>query len=235
MNSFMTPYRRRRFRWGRWLFLLLLIGAGSFFFYKWQTGNVITVDPGTTLYIDECDGYVHIHPNSSTNQVILQGLGSMFVSSHHALDSNTMIINGCDLDMTVPSSINLKINASEIDVFGVSGQMNLDCNGGPINLIQTTLTGKSLIENNGGSIVFLGGFDAGSLPTFSSNGGTLDVSLKKDAALHLKLTGILDAVSSNIPGIVSPTGIADTTDIGSNPQSTLTLDVNGTALVLQTN
>src|SRR5579884_3378196 len=100
--------RRRRNPLPGIIFLLILLGGIGFLAYRLQTGNVITVDSGTTLFVDDCTGYVHVHASTSTNQVVIQGLNSIFAPASHAQDSDTVIINGCDLDMTVPASINLK-------------------------------------------------------------------------------------------------------------------------------
>ncbi len=178
-NTAFQARRRRRNPLPGIIFLLILLGGIGFFVYKLQTGNVITVDSGATLFIDQCTGYVHVHASTSTNQVVLQGLGGIFVFSSRAQDSDTIIINGCDLDMTVPASINLKINADEIDVFGVSGQMTLSTNGGSIVLAQDTLKGASVLDNNGGPIIFQGSIDSASNPKFSSNGGSIDLEMQR--------------------------------------------------------
>ncbi len=224
--------RRRRNRLPGIIFLLIILGGIGFFVYKLQTGNVITVDSGTTLFIDQCSGYVHIHASTSTNQVVLQNLSGIFVFSSNAQDSDTVIINGCNLDMTVPANINLNITADEIDVFGVSGQMKLSTNGGAISLVQDTLKGASVLDNNGGPILFQGSLDSTANATLSSNGGSIDASLPGDASFHLKTTGILGTLTTNYPGItVTDTGVPDIT-IGNSPQGTLTLDVNGSDVVL---
>ena len=129
---------------------------------------------------------MHIHANTTSNQVVIQGLNSIFAPASHAQDSDTLIINGCDLDITVPASINLKIDADEIDVFGVSGVMNLTTNGGIIVLEQDTLKGTSVVDDNGGPMIFQGALDSTANATFSSNGGSIDISLPSDAAFHLK-------------------------------------------------
>jgi len=231
-NTAFQARRRRRNPLPGIIFLLILLGGIGFFVYKLQTGNVITVDSGATLFIDQCTGYVHVHASTSTNQVVLQGLGGIFVFSSRAQDSDTIIINGCDLDMTVPASINLKINADEIDVFGVSGQMTLSTNGGSIVLAQDTLKGASVLDNNGGPIIFQGSIDSASNPKFSSNGGSIDISLPGDAAFHLKTTGILDTLTTNVPGITTgDTGLPQA-NVGNSPQATLTLEVNGSSVIL---
>src|SRR6266487_403066 len=231
-NTAFQPQRRRRNPLPRIIFLLIILGGIGFFIYKWQTGNVITVDSGATLFIDDCTGFVHVHAGTSTNQVVLQGLGSIFVPSNHTQDSDTIIISGCDLDMTVPTSINLKINADEIDVFGVSGQMNLTTNGGSIILVQDTLKGTSVLDNNGGPTIFQGSIDSAANSTFSSNGGSLDLSLSKDASFHLKTTGNIDTFTTNYPGIaIGDNGVPDV-NIGTSPQAMLTLEVNGSSVIL---
>lgn len=216
----------------RIIFLLIILGGIGFFAYKWQTGNVITVDAGTTLFIDQCTGFVHVHASSSTNQVVLQGLGGIFVPSNHAQDSDTIIIDGCDLDMTVPAAINLNINADEIDVFGVSGQMNLTTNGGSIILVQDTLKGKSVLDNNGGPTIFQGFIDQAANPTFSSNGGSLDISLPRDSSFHLKTAGDIDTLTTNFPDLAVTNNTIPDTNIGTSPQATITLDVNGSSVIL---
>ena len=231
-NASFQPQRRRRNPLPGIIFLLIILGGIGFFVYKLQTGNVITVDSGATLFIDECSGYVHVHASTSTNQVVLQGLGGIFVFSSHAQDSDTIIINGCDLDMTVPASINLKINADEIDVFGVSGQMNLTTNGGSIVLVQDTLKGTSVLDNNGGPTIFQGSLDSATNSTFSSNGGSVDISLPGDASFHLKIAGGVDAIATNFPGIAVANSSIPDTNVGISPQARLTLDVNGSTVVL---
>jgi hypothetical protein len=225
--------RRRRNPLPGIIFLLIILGGIGFFVYKLQTGNVITVDSGATLFIDQCSGYVHVHASTSTNQVVLQGLGGIFVFSSHAQSSDTIIINGCNLDMTVPANINLNINADEIDVFGVSGQMKLTTNGGSINLVQDTLQGTSVLDNNGGPILFQGSIGSTANPTFSSNGGSVDISLPADASFQLKTTGILGTFTTNYPGIVvGDTGLPQAT-IGNASQATLTLQINDTSVILR--
>jgi hypothetical protein len=231
-NTAFQARRRRRNPLPGIIILLIILGGIGFFVYKLQTGNVIAVDAGATLYIDECTGYVHVHASPSTNQVVLQGLGGVFVPSSHAQDSDTIIINGCDLDMTVPASINLKINADEIDVFGVSGQMNLTTNGGSIVLVQDTLKGTSVLDNNGGPTIFQGSLDSAANSTFSSNGGSLDISLPNDASFHLKASGDVDTLTTNFPGITVSGNSVSNANIGISPQATLTLDVNASSVIL---
>ncbi len=231
-NNMASQTRRRRNPLPGIIFLLIILVGIGFFVYKLQTGNVITVDSGTTLFIDECSGYVHIHASTSANQVVLQNLSGLFVFPSHAQDSDTVIINGCNLDMIVPANINLNITADEIDVFGVSGQMKLTTNGGSLSLVQDTLKGTSVLDNNGGPILFQGSLANTANATLSSNGGSIDASLPGDASFHLKTTGILSTLTTNYPGItITDTGVPDTI-IGNSPQATLTLDVNGSDVVL---
>src|SRR2546421_6582390 len=231
-NTAFQPRRRRRNPILKIIILLIILGGIAFFVYKLQTGNVIPVDTGATLFIDECTGYVHVHASTSTNQVVIQGLGGIFVPSSHAQDSDTIIINGCNLDMTVPASINLKINADEIDVFGVSGQMNLTTNGGSIVLVQDTLKGKSVLDNNGGATIFQGSIDNAANSAFSSNGGSLDISLPNDASFRLKIAGIVDTLTTNLPGLTVTDTNGPGVNVGASSQAMLTLDVNGSSVIL---
>jgi hypothetical protein len=235
-NSAPQIRRRRRNPLPGIIVLLLLVGGVAFLAHKVQAGNVFTIDAGTTLYVADCSGYVRIHANTTSNQVELQGLGDAFVSSHRAQDSDTMIIDSCNLDMTVPASVNLNITADDIEVFGVSGQMNLSTDGGPIILEQDTLKGQSKLENNGGPIFFQGGLDSAANATFSTNGGNVDISLPANAAFHLKATGILDTVTTNIPAVASAVGEPNTASpditVGNSPRATLTLELNDSPVIL---
>jgi hypothetical protein len=231
-NMATLPRRRRRNPLAGIILLLIVLGGAGFFVYKAQTGNSISVDSGATLFIDECIGFVHIHAGTSNNQVVLQGLGSTFVPSSHAQDSDTIIISGCDLDITVPKSINININADAIEVFGVSGQMKLSTNGGSIILVQDTLQGKSELHNNGGPTVFQGSIASGASPTFDSNGGSLDISLPGDAAFHVKAEGNIDTFTTNFPDLATIDNHTLDASVGSSPQATLTLAVNGSSIIL---
>ncbi len=51
-NSAFQARQRRRNPLPRIIFLLIILGAIGFFVYKWQTGNVITVDSEAPLFID---------------------------------------------------------------------------------------------------------------------------------------------------------------------------------------
>ena len=95
--------------------------------------------------------------------------------------------------------------------------MKLTSNGGIIVLEQDTLKGTSVVDNNGGPMIFQGSLDSTANATFSSNGGSIDISLPGDAAFHLKTPGNLDTITTNFPGIVAgDSGVPDTS-VGNSP------------------
>ena len=77
-NTAFQPRRRRRFPLVGILILLIVFGGIGFLVNRVRAGNVITVDSGTTLFVDSCSGFVHIHANTTSNQVVIQGLNSIF-------------------------------------------------------------------------------------------------------------------------------------------------------------
>lgn len=234
----MYQYARMRQRIGGCItgivILLLLAGGLGFFLLRAHNGVTVSVAAHPTIIGDSCNGAVLIQAGP-TNQVTFAGIFPQYSQDSAA---NTIEITECadGLTLTVPPETNIQLDTNDdITVLGVSGTMKLSANGSRITLAQVTLEGPSKIDDNGGSIIFNGSFAQGSAPTFSGNGGSIDMTLPASASFHLDFTGILGPIVSNVPGVQNP---ADETsdvhvDVGSNPAATrLTLDVNDTSVLL---
>jgi len=213
------------------IFALLILGGIGFFVYKAQ-GTIISMNPHPTVVVESCSGFVHIHAGNASDKVILEGVGSTFTSYNQNQDRNILVISSCDLNLSVPVNTDLIVDASSIDVFGVQGQMQLTTNGGEITVVQSVLQGKSVLDNNGGPIRFSGSLDPKGASKFSSNGGMIDVSLQHNASFHLDVTGIIETIVTNFPHIpVKRSEIH--ADVGTSPFANLTLEVNGSTIVLK--
>src|SRR5262249_56496608 len=127
-------------------------GGIAFFVYRSQIDTVITVGAHPTVIIEDCLFFVHVHAGPVSNEVILQGPWTLFTPYSQDKASNTVNINGCDLNIAVPANTDVKIDADTIDVLGVSGQMSLTTNGGSITLLHDTLQGQSTLDDNGGPL-----------------------------------------------------------------------------------
>src|SRR6266567_3189342 len=211
--------RRRSHPVLRVIITLLILGGIAFFVYRLQMDTVISVGTHPTIIIEDCLGFVHVHAGPVNNEVILQGPWTLFTPYSQNKASNTVNINGCDLNIVVPANT------------GVSGQMSLTTNGGSITLLQDTLQGQSTLDNNGGPIRFSGSLDPRGTSKFSSNGGLIDITLTSSPSFHLDVTGILNTITTDFPGIQVQSDEVHA-NVGQPPYATLSLQVNDSPIVL---
>ena len=231
MNYGYARPRRRRRTVLPVIITLLILGGIAFFVYRAQMDTVITVGTHPTVIIEDCLGFVHVHAGPVSNEVILQGPWTLFTPYSQDKASNTININSCDLNIAVPANTDIKIDANAIDVTGVSGQMSLTTNGGSITLQQDTLQGQSTLDDNGGPIRYSGSLDPRGTSKFSSNGGLIDITLASNSSFHLDVTGILNTVTTDFPGIQVQSDEVHG-NVGQPPYATLSLQVNGSPIVL---
>ncbi len=228
-----------------------------------QISDVVTIPVSThpTIIINSGSSAVRIHAGKDTTHIIAGISDPSFDSSSPAFTSSN---NGStitfddtlsgNLDLTVPTTTNLQVEDDSIAVIGVIGQMSLSSPSGTITLLQSTLSGQSKLDNNGGSIFALedslngqvtmdnnGGpitFSGVVAPngkyTFSSNGSMIDLTLPATANFHLDVTGIIDAFTTDFPGISSPDPNSGEIhqDIGHAPTAIVSIDINGAPIVL---
>jgi hypothetical protein len=109
--------------------------------------------------------------------------------------------NSVDFDITVPPRANLELttNMGSIHVQNVAGRMKLQADAGVIRATQTTLTGKSLLKTDAGSIDFTGSLDPNGDYTLSTDMGTVTVNLPADVSLQLDAKTDLGNVTTNLP------------------------------------
>jgi hypothetical protein len=223
--------QRRRHPVLRFIVTLLILGGIAFFAYRSQMDTVLSVAEHPTIIIEDCSGFVHVHAGTASNEVILQGPWTLFTPYSQDKASNTVNINGCDLNIAVPANTDVKIDADTIDVLGVSGQMSLTTNGGSITLLHDTLQGQSTLDNNGGPIRYSGSLDPRGTSRFSSNGGLLDITLTGNPSFRLDVTGILNTITTDFPAIHVQSDEVHA-NVGQPPYAALSLQVNDSPIVL---
>ena len=204
------------------------------------------------LVIDDPTGQVTIHSGGTGNSVsiratkLAEGFGgnpnNIHVNYTESSDDKTVTVtvdNGpkfiglplVNLDITVPSAINLNLtsNTGGIDVSGVTGQMSLQSNTGSITAEQDNLTSSSTLKTDTGSVTFNGTIAQNSNYVFSTNTGSVHVTLPSDSTFHVDAKTDTGSFNSDFP--VSNTdkhGLGSEVhgDVGNSPTTTITLNTN---------
>lgn len=204
------------------------------------------------LVIDDPTGQVSIHSGGSGSSVsiratkLTEGFGgnpnNIHVNYTESSDNNTVTVtvdNGpsfvglpvVNLDITVPNAIDLNLtsNTGSIDVNGVTGQMSLQSNTGSITAEQDNLTGSSTLKTDTGSVKFNGTIAQNSNYVFSTNTGSVNVTLPSDSTFHVDAKTDTGSFNSDFP--VSNTdkqGLGSEVhgDVGNSPTTTITLDTD---------
>jgi hypothetical protein len=109
--------------------------------------------------------------------------------------------NAIDFDVVVPpqASLELITNAGVVSVENVAGQMKLQSDAGTITAAQVTLSGRSRLKTNAGTIAFSGSIDPAGDYELTTDLGTIDVTLPADASFALDARTDLGTVSTNFP------------------------------------
>lgn len=226
--------------------IVIQFGIFGFFFIFGGNNSVagfgariipITPDANLTLSVKDCSiGDITIEGTDDVNHIsIISWKTSKNDKMAYEYDQMNKVfeIDGCDLRLAVPHSINLHLNASNIYISGVQGQIDMHINGGNMILNNCQAKGNSSIEGNGSYLYFKGSFAAESNTNISFNSGEINLSLPKDSAFQLETSGILGPIISTFP-LQTPDGYSGfKTTIGSNPTSKLKMQVNSTTLILR--
>lgn len=229
-----------------------------------QVSDITTIPASAhpTIIVNSGSGFVHIHAGTDAHHIIAGIINPPFDTSSPSYTSSTgnQIItfddtsSGDGLDLTVPTTTDLQIDSDGIEVVGVIGQMALTSPSGAITLLQSTVSGQSKLDNNGGPIFALEDSLSGQVTmssnggpitfggviapngkyTFSSNGSSIDITLPRTAIFHLDVSGIVEAFTTDFPGVSAPDATSGELhqNIGRSPNATLSLDINGGPIVL---
>ena len=211
----------------------------------------VSTTSSPTLVINEPVGTVHVHSGSGSTVSIqatkrTEGFGGNPNNIHVIYNDNTQtntitvtVDNGpsflgvplVDFNVTVPdvANLNLKSDTGSIDVTGVTGQMSLQSNTGSITAEQDNLTASSQLTTDTGSVTFNGTLAQNNSYVFSTNTGSVHVTLPADSTFHVDAKTDTGSFHSDFPGLApDKQGIGNDvhSDVGNSPNTTLTLTTN---------
>ena len=109
-----------------------------------------------------------------------------------------------DFDLTLPQTLkllNLSTSSGDIAVKGITSPMHLTSESGSIEVTESTLSGKSLLTTNSGSLAFVGRIDPGAVYQFETSRGGIDVTLPSDAAFQLDAQNSLGMITTDFPNL----------------------------------
>jgi hypothetical protein len=210
-----------------------------------------TMSTYPTLVLDNDTGSIHVRAAAASNVISIQAtkhgspwanLNDLQVSYAQDTTTNTVTVSvdrmnptsffnslSVDFDVTVPSAaaLQLKTNTGSIDVSGVSGQMTLSSNTGSLQVSGGTVKGNTALITNTGSITFNGAITEGGTYTFTTDTGSVNVTLPAESVFHLDATTTTGSINTNFPEIVvqhpQMTGAEAHGDVGVSPTATITL------------
>lgn len=240
-----SPRRRRRWPWIVVIvivILLLLSGTGYISNSILSKTSVLptrtfTVTGTPTLVVGDAAGVVRIHQGSGDKVVVSAVAHGNWFSNLNAdlvkevqdtsADSITIAVadNGLsashgsvNLDITLPATSNIQatVNAGNLDVNGISGQMNLHMNAGALHFENGIIQGQSSFKNNAGEITFDGAFAPNGKYDFENNVGAINLILPSDTAFTLTVSSNLGKVNNDFGANI----------VGTNPTSQLNIHNN---------
>jgi Putative adhesin len=166
---------------------------------------------------DSAAGIIHIH-TGDTNQVVVSATPQ---SEDHAFASgvlplkpvqvgNTLNLTvnndlenddsaGVILDVYTPrdTSVDIQASSASINIENVEGQITANTDDGSITAENDELSGLSSLKSQDGDINFTGSFDAKGIYQFSSESGTIDISVPENSSFRLNTTGTDSANITN--------------------------------------
>ncbi len=238
------------------LFSLLAAAGGFVFYRFGVTAfgpgvtenHTYQVTTSPTLIINDPVGTVHVH-SSNGSAVSIQatkrtaGFGGNPNNIHVIYDDNTKtntitvtVDNGprflgvplVDFNITVPdaANLNLKSDTGSIDVTGVTGRMSLQSNTGSITAEQDNLTASSQLTTDTGSVTFNGTLAQNNSYVFSTNTGSVHVTLPADSTFHVDAKTDTGSFHSDFSGLNPDKNGAGNEvhgDVGNSPNTNITL------------
>lgn len=216
--------------------------------------QTFTVSTYPTVVINNDTGSIHVRAAPSESVITVQStkhgspwatLNDLQVSYAQNTTTNTVTVNvdrlnagtfvtalSVDFDVTVPSAaaLQLKTNTGSIDVSGVSGQMALSSNTGSLQVSGGTVKGNTELVTNTGSVTFDGAISESGIYTFTTDTGSVNVTLPTESVFHVDASTNTGSINTNFPGILvqhyQMTGADAHGDVGASPQVTLTLSTS---------
>ena len=216
--------------------------VGSF-----PTINVVNLVGSITVVAGGPPGVVTVLPSRSHGFGDNGQFQNSAIQASQSANGGTVTVNVNDANaapedvlITVPLDANLTLhtNGGDISVGEVTGQMTLSSGSGSIELDGVTLQQHSSIQTNSGDINFSGALDSQGSYQLTSNSGAITVGLDGGTSYHLYAktqSGIFTASGAVTAASSGNKGSYDIqTDVGYNPQASLTLQTQTGDITLQT-
>lgn len=218
--------------------------------------HTYTVSASTlpTLVLNDDTGTITIHSGAANSKVTIEAtkhfpvFGGSAPAVQYSQDSNANTINATvqnqngnflsfgndnvDFNVTIPANANLQIHTEtgSINVSGVSGTMSLDTATGSITANQDALSGQSTLQSNTGSITYNGSIAPGGNYQFSTDTGSVDVTLPANSSFHVDASTDTGSINSDFSSVNvehrDVTGGDAHGDVGSGSGTTVTLKTN---------
>lgn len=231
-------YPRRQRRGWLWallavlVILALLIGAfgSNSLVSKSQSlpQQTFSVSGTPSLVINDAAGAVKIHQGSG-NSIIINATAHGGTFSNLSSDTVDAKQNGSiitvlvgqegsifnhgtvDLDITLPANSNIQatVHAGNLDVNGVSGQMDLKVDAGELDFENGTISGQSTFADAAGAINFDGSIAPNGNYSFKDTVGAINLTLPSTVSFTIDASSRLSNVTNDF----------GTDTVGSNPTS----------------
>jgi DUF4097 and DUF4098 domain-containing protein YvlB len=179
---------------------------------------VVSANTLPTLVLNDTTGTVTVHTGSADSNITIeatkhfQSFGSaptvQYSQNGNIINATVQDQNGnflslgsnnVDFNVAMPANANLQIHTAtgSIDVSGVSGTMSLSTATGSITANQDALSGQSTLQTNTGDITFDGSITSSGIYQFSSDTGSVDVTLPASSSFHVDATTDTGSIDSD--------------------------------------
>jgi hypothetical protein len=166
-----------------------------------QQGNVITVDVSVENGLFQAtwvDFNVVVPQNASANVKVPAGtLDATGLSGSFTLQDT----NGSIWATRMRGALGLHTTSGSINTNQVSGQVSASTGNGTITTVETHLSGRSLIQAQGGTINFHGSLDPGCHAVFRNTNGATGVTLPSNSSVVVDARTPLGSINSQFPSV----------------------------------
>jgi Putative adhesin len=254
------------------LFHVPITGTGANTIFKVNSYPTLIIDSGvssSSTFENQDKAPIHIQA-VATDQKITLNAGNVATDPNDGGNTDVILYSQTqdgsittlqvrsgyigNINISVPAQTNLKISTldSSVMVTGVTGQIVLQSNSGPltvqnstliagsilndnsgaIQVEQSTLDGPVTLDNNSGPVTFNGRLNARGNYRLIDNSGNIDVTLSSEDAFHLDAVVNSGTISAEFPGITG-TSTAVHGDVGGSGRAQLSLNDNNGSIKIQ--
>lgn len=208
-----------------------------------------------TLHITDPAGNITVQPGSGSTvamqaTILVQGNpvqnGQDGINVTSTQEGNTIDItvtmaqdtnpfNGnrqVNIDVTVPQQTNMQVrlNAGNITMHGITGQLTTQVDAGNIDVQGGTLSDGSQVQSSVGNVTYQGALASGAKVSIGANTGSVTVTLPANTATSINASTAVGSIGVSgwdlSPSTVNTTGQALSGTLGSSANGSLSVKVN---------